>query len=390
MAITLQCNDADNWTKITRSNFKGPYGTYILHKEVKELLDADSLVSVDQPLYQFFHEYYDYDAEKFNINGTYIYIHYYSNNLGINTTRELLDWVSHGNTVFMSTKNFPQALRDSLGFETSGGFTYLDSLPSTLQLNNKNFNKSTFKVSKGIEKSHFTNIDPENTTILGTHTIDGTTYVNFIKIKHVYGTFYLHTQPIALTNYYLLNYKTKAYTENVFSYLKNNTIIWDHDRYYNEEGESGNNDRSLFTPLSFLFKQQALAWAFFVALGAVVFFILFNAKRKQRIIPIIKPLQNTTISFAKTIGNLYYQEQDHKSIANKKILYFLEKIRNTYLLETDTLDANFIERLHLKSGKKKGEIKLLINYIVKLNNAYECSEQDLVRLNNLIEKFYKK
>ena len=74
----------------------------------------------------------------------------------------------------------------------------------------------------------------------------------------------------------------------------------------------------------------------------------------------------------------------------KKILYFLERIRNTYLLETDVLNADFIDKLHLKSGKKKGEIKLLINYIVKLNNAYECSEQDLVRLNNLIEKFYKK
>ena len=390
MIIALQCNNATNWSKITRSNFKGPFGTYILHKEIKTLLDADSLISVDQPLYQFFNEHYDYDNEQFDINGTYIYIHHYSNNLGISASKELMDWTSHGNTVFMSTKNFPQALKDSLGFETSSSYSFIDSLPSSINLSNKNFKKRTFKVSKGIDLSYFTNIDPEKTTILGTHTVDGTTYVNFIKIKHVYGTFYLHTQPIALTNYYLLNYKTKDYTENVFSYLKNKTIIWDHDRYYNEEGESDNDDRSLFSPLSFLFKQPALVWAFFVALAAIACFILFNAKRKQRIIPIIKPLENTTISFAKTIGNLYYQEQNHKSIANKKILYFLERIRNTYLLETDVLNADFIDKLHLKSGKKKGEIKLLINYIVKLNNAYECSEQDLVRLNNLIEKFYKK
>ena len=54
--------------------------------------------------------------------------------------------------------------------------------------------------------------------------------------------------------------------------------------------------------------------------------MIFNAKRRQRVVPIINPLPNTTLDFTKTIGNLYYQEGNHQNIVDKKIIYFLEKI----------------------------------------------------------------
>ena len=115
--------------------------------------------------------------------------------------------------------------------------------------------------------------------------------------------------------------------------------------------------------------------------------MIFNAKRKQRVVPIIQPLQNTTVDFAKTIGNLYYQEGNHQNIIDKKIIYFLEKIRHDYLIETTTLDENFITKFHLKSGKNIDDIKNVVQLINYQRTTYHQSiEDDLIELNNAIEK----
>jgi len=119
----------------------------------------------------------------------------------------------------------------------------------------------------------------------------------------------------------------------------------------------------------------------------MVFFMIFNAKRKQRVVPIIKPLANTTVDFTKTIGNLYFQEGDHQNIIDKKIIYFLEKIRNEYLIETITLDDHFEKKLHLKSGKKIEDIQNVVRLINYQKKSYHQSvEDDLITLNSAIEK----
>ena len=116
-------------------------------------------------------------------------------------------------------------------------------------------------------------------------------------------------------------------------------------------------------------------------------FIIFNAKRKQRIVPIVKPLPNLTLDFTKTIGNLYYQEGDHDNIIDKKIIYFLERIRNEYLIDTTKLDDDFINKLHHKSGKDENDIRELVFLINEHRKSYHGSlEEDLIRINNAIEK----
>jgi hypothetical protein len=114
---------------------------------------------------------------------------------------------------------------------------------------------------------------------------------------------------------------------------------------------------------------------------------LFNAKRKQRIVPILQPLSNLTIDFTKTIGNLYYQEGDHKNIIDKKIIYFLERIRTEYLIDTTKLDDEFVKKLHHKTGKDEKDIQELVLLINEYRNSYHGNiEADLIRINNAIEK----
>jgi hypothetical protein len=163
------------------------------------------------------------------------------------------------------------------------------------------------------------------------------------------------------------------------SYIPKGTVFW----YIKDQNGEVISD----SPMRYILSQPALKWAWYIFLTGMFLFIIFNAKRKQRIVPIIKPLTNTTIDFTKTIGNLYYQEGNHDTIIDKKIIYFLEKIRNDYLIDTTQLDDDFIKKLHHKSGKDLVLIKRAVLLITNHRRSpYNSIEEDLIQINNAIEE----
>ena len=201
----------------------------------------------------------------------------------------------------------------------------------------------------------------------------------------VEGKIYLHLEPKAFTNYNLLKDDRYKYAEGVISYLPENDVYFDSYTKI-QTGYDGNVEKE--SNLSWFLEQLAFKWAWYTALIFGFLFMIFNAKRRQRIIKIIKPLQNTTLAFVKTISNLYFETQDHKNLINKKITYFLERIRTDFNIDTSTLNDAFIIKLASKTGKKKDDIKTLIDYINWLRTKNEFFEDNLIKLNKLIEAFY--
>jgi hypothetical protein len=288
------------------------------------------------------------------------------------STEELLYFVEEGNTVFISATTMSDVLKDSLNFEIILRNNIDNKLKNTLVNSNINF-----EFDKGASDYYFSKFDKNTTTILGNIHDGKYTLPNFIEIKYGKGKLILHLQPIAFTNYYLLknNYK---YAESACSHIDSKNIYW------SVEGVEGNSISE--SPLRYINSQPALKWAFRIGIIGILIFMLFNAKRRQRVIPISEPVKNTTVEFAKTIGNLYFIEKNHKDIAEKKIVYFLEKIRKDYYLDTTVLDDSFMNRLHQKTSKEKADIVKAINKINYIKNSSSLSEKDLVELNTLIEK----
>src|SRR5690606_18183480 len=139
--------------------------------------------------------------------------------------------------------------------------------------------------------------------------------------------------------------------------------------------------------LRFILDQPALASAWYLFLAGMLVFIIFHAKRKQRVVPVIQPLTNTTVEFTKTVSNLYYQEGDYDTVIDKKIIYFLEKTRNEFLLDTSKLNEEFARKYAQKSGKDLSLIKSALNKINSYrNNRHISIEADLIEINNAIEK----
>ncbi|MEP6928831.1 MAG: DUF4350 domain-containing protein, partial [Flavobacterium sp.] len=352
-----------DWRPTYSVNDKIPYGLYIFDKEINGILKNQKIerISTITP-YEFLDSKYTGDsiAGKYKIKGTFLNIAE-SGEIDDQSVTELFYFVSHGNNAFLSMKTFPKSLLDSLKIELNTDFQPAD--PNLMMwMANKKVSVKKYHFKDIGAENYFAKIDTAATTVLGYQGNEKQKHVNFIKVPYINGYFYLHLQPVAFTNYHLLKANHYQYTENVLSYLPKENIYW-YTKGQNSESISD-------SPLRYILSQPALKWAWYLFLIGMLIFILFNAKRKQRIVPILKPLPNLTVDFTKTIGNLYYQEGDHENIIDKKIIYFLERMRNEYLLDTTKLDADFITKLHHKSGKDENDIRELVFLINEHRKSY--------------------
>lgn len=368
-----------NWTPTYALNDKIPFGLFVFGQEAENLFSKQKITKINNSPYEYFYDKYDYDDSTYTVKGDILYINE-DFTIDNSSVDELFYYASRGNDVFISSTFFSKSLKDTLGFDIETSNIFMDSF--ALNVSNKNLNPKDYYYSKGVSTKYFSKIDTTNTVVLGHQSSTKENLTNFIKIPYKTGNFYLHTQPIVFTNYYMLKDKNHEYIEQISSYLKQDKIYW--------FAKSYNDSQLNQSPMRYILSQPSLKWAWYIALISILIFIVFNAKRKQRVIPIIEPLRNTTIDFTKTIGNLYYQEGNHKNIIDKKIIYFLEKIRNEYLIDTTELNESFINRFQHKSGHKKEDIAALVQLINHLRIKEVCNEKDIITLNLAIEKLNHK
>ena len=379
--ITLDASGPQpiDWTPTFAPKDKIPLGLYVLDQEINGLFPSQKLEKFTNTFYEFLHPKFKRLDSTYSVKGTILLI---SNEQEIDSTsaRELCRFVGCGNSAYLSMQYFESHLMDTLKTDYRNQRMFSDT--TCFNLCNKNFNHKTFKFERGLTSSYFSEIDTTTTTVLGYQKNGSVKEANFIKVPFKKGFFYLHTQPAAFSNYYILDEKNAEYCANILSYIPEGNIYWQVTTYSKYDMSS--------SPMRFILSNPALKWAWYLFLIGMATFIVFNAKRKQRIIPIKDPLPNTTVDFTKTIGNLYLQEGDHHNIIDKKIIYFLEKIRSDYMIDTSNLDENFVNRLHQKTGKDKSDIELFVKLIKKHRSKSNSTEKDVIKISKAIETLREK
>ena len=149
-------------------------------------------------------------------------------------------------------------------------------------------------------------------------------------------------------------------------------------------------NNQLFSFLDFILSKPGLRNAWYIFVFSVLLFIIFNAKRRQRIVPIIEPLKNKSVEFIRTIGNLYMQEGDFHDMMAKKSQYFLSRVRTELLIDTQNLDEEFEKKLQLKTGKSPEKINEAVVLIKKsLNPSAQVINEDLIKLNKALNEILK-
>jgi len=364
-----------DWTPTYTTNAKTPLGLFVFDKELPDLVKTDTIEKFRVTPYEFFDKKYDYDTEKYTVKGTFLAIAE-TDEMDTQSVTELLSFADYGNTVLLSMMTFPKQITDTLSLYPESRF-----FGDSVQLSLSKAPSKKYWFNEGMGVTYFDSILPGRINsggikILGYQEDNGKKLPNFIEVPFGNGRILLHTQPAIFSNFHLLKGNHHQYAQGVLSQIPRGTIYWQ-----DGNATSTMND----SPLGYILKQPALRAAYYLGLLGLLIFIFFNAKRKQRIIPEIEPVRNTTVDFAKTIGNLYFMEGDHNTIVEKKIIYFLEKVRTEYLIDTYTLDDAFVEKLHLKTGKPIEEIQTAINLIKKHRHNFATTEADVAAVNNAIE-----
>lgn len=367
-----------NWFPSYFQKDKIPYGTAVF-SELMEASFKENLTKVEISPYQL--------LQDSTLEGTYLFV---NDVVQFDTTEleELTQWVEKGNSVFVSSHYHTYDLLDSLNIEMNTAF-YLNKFVSEPMLNLVNEKLKAdepYHIEKDLTIPYFEEIDTLSHTILGvTQPYNDTLVINrplanFIKVPYGDGTFFFHNQPEIFTNYFLLLNDNNQYTENVLSYINDGSHLY-LDAYY-KNGKPIN-----ISPLHILFNNRYLKWAYYFALIGTLLFIFFQGKRKQRSIPIIKPLSNKSYEYARTISGMYLDKKDHHGIAKKQIALFLEYIRTQLRLPTENLDGQFFKALAARSNNDLETTKSLFTLIEKVTHQHTTVEQELVKLNKLITEY---
>lgn len=386
-----------DWTPTYSNRDKIPYGSEVLYKLLPQVFRNQKISDKKVPFLR------KNETADLPVKSNYIYVYQYFRLDSLSLNR-LLAYVAKGNNAFIASEEFYD-LADTLHFSVdySYGKTAKDSLtinftnPTLKTPNGYTYHKfavNTYFVFDSLAKHFFSK---GQGVVLGKN---NSGLPNFIKIPFGKGSFFLHTVPHAFTNYYLLKDKNAEYAFSALSYLPEKPVFWDE---YVTQVSFENKQRSILkskdakgdienyetSPLRYILSQTALKWAYFITLISLLLYLIFEGKRVQRIIPVIETPKNTSLEFVETIGALYFNHKDHKAIAEKKILYLLAYIRNKFFLKTTVIDQAFKEELSLKSGIALTEINEMFTYAETLNKSEEVTENQLIKLNQYVEDFYK-
>jgi hypothetical protein len=202
-----------------------------------------------------------------------------------------------------------------------------------------------------------------------------------VRLDHGRGHFYLCSVPLAFGNYWVLRPRTADFAFAALSYLPaGHPAWWDEYQKQGREGEQ--------STLRVLLAHPALRTAYYLVLVVGLLFVLVEARRRQRIIPIINPLPNTTLLFTRTVGGLYQQGRNHAQIAEKKTALFLDYLRTRFQEPTpDLADDNFRERLSQKAGVPRPRVDELVRLINHARTAPAVTDQQLLILSRAIRDF---
>jgi hypothetical protein len=366
---------------------KIPYGYWVAYNNLKHIFPAATIsTDIKEPGYWDSLSVYD------NKQALLIFSPYFFPNE--DELDKLMNFVKSGNDIFISSIFLNEVAQDRFGFNSSYfDYSYLragrsgdDTLRLSLQSDPEK-EKEKYEYPGRRVATFMSQTNDEVTYILGR---DDFNRPNFIRMRSGKGHIYIHTAPLAFSNYFLLYKNNIHYYESVLSWLPGDIkqVVW--DEYYlfkRDNNQENEEDKKGFMSVLLGFKE--FRWAFFTALILLVLYVLNEMRRKQRYIPVMKKPLNDSMEFVKTIGRLYFEKADHRNLCRKMSGYFLDHIRTRYNISVANRNEEFINAVSYKTGYPADSLRSIVNFI---NNVETISITDtqLKDFHRSLEDFYSK
>ncbi len=363
-----------------------PFGGSVAYKLVEQLYPDVATYVKKESVEETWKGIYDTSALYLNISQNL-----FTSDEGVIA---IMDYAKAGNDIILCAAGFDYNFTNRLGCSVSNDRDFQNTFLDVMEKTSVNLLPSYVNSNEKFEyyyrpfSRYFNKLPKDNFRILG---LNSAGQVNSFVYFHGKGRIFMHCDPRAFSNYFLLQKENYKYFSNLLSLVRKEPqhVYWN-DYYVSKNRPSRSSDSSDSpSSLSEIMNHPALSAAFWLILLLLLLFILYGMKRKQRIIEKVKPNENTSVNFTETVGRLYLQKKDNKNIAEKMVTYFNEFIRNQYFLNTSHVNDDFITTLGRKSGIPKEQVESLYRAIEHTQAAADIDDYQLLSLNQQIQKFYK-
>jgi hypothetical protein len=328
---------------------------------------------------------YENEIDTFSYLPTYSYLLVDDGiNLNRSDVSRLFKFVSQGNTVLIASADIPLLLLDSLRINST--YNYFETIDSakptqTIQLLNRNIPYQTiYTLKEKIVQDYYTSFDSAKVSIIAL--LDNNKPVA-LEYKYGGGEFIFTTMHSLFLNQNIVKKTERKIVYTLLNYANADNIIWDeYYKKFNLRGESN---------IDFIKNSKGLYAAYISLLCGIVFYMIFESKRRQREIKIITKPENSTLNFVHVITSLYRKNSDtHKDILKQKLLHWYDLLKNKLRIDVLRLHTPH-ERLILseKTGIDLDKINTICNQIKYLEVAHEISNKELSEFDRYMELFEK-
>ncbi|MFK7979211.1 MAG: hypothetical protein AB8G86_04470 [Saprospiraceae bacterium] len=391
-----------DWKMDFEEESQEPYGTFVIKEILEQVVAKDSFIVLDKKIAEDLPNNPDKPSSFVFIGEALL--------LDSSDVEQLLDFVDNGNTAFISSLTIPDLLMDevflppcdtlywedySVYYDTAviTNFVHPDLQDST------NF---VFPYVKNqlILNNYWQQLPPyvfcteENYPTIISQSPDSTV-VDMALFPYGAGAFYLQTSPIAFTNLYQTKKQGQVYSEKVITHLQTETIYW--DEFSNVPVAIGRNknwaNNDPLTPkegpLDYILSQPPLAWAWYLLLSLGLLYLLFRAKRRQRMIPVLAQNKNTSLAFISTIGRLHFTGKNHRRIALQQMDLLERFIRAKYKLSAQDKTEAFIKDLSRITEIEETLLAKMFLIHKNIKSSKFTTDKTLIELHKLTDYFYK-
>lgn len=374
--VSMRSPKPIDWRPTFSKNDKIPYGGYMVYDLLPGMFPGKNVESVNSPIYDMMYsdEEYAEDEETAAIeNMIFINASFSPDKY---ETELLLNYASHGGQIFIGTEYLDGPLADTLNIATVG-FSFLPNVKNeeedSVPINVKGI-RDSFIVKQSLVNTYLNLDSASDYEVLGHYYNNA----NFAKLNWGGGAIYVNCLPRMFSNIVIKDPVDWKYAFGALSSLPVRDTKWDEHYKGYGPGES---------ELSVVISQAPLRAAYYTLLVGLLLYIFFEGKRRQRVIPVLEPIQNTTLEFVETVGRLYYQNRDNADLAAKKIAHFYDFLSHRLNIRYREGDKTTIPQLSRKSGMPEEKIEEIFRLIDQV--SISPGEQLVVRLSKKIDEFYK-
>ncbi|MBR4897262.1 MAG: hypothetical protein IKZ48_00525 [Prevotella sp.] len=258
----------------------------------------------------------------------------------------LMNLAREGHCVMIASTNFGQVTADSLDVWTSKMFTINENdLEKEMGLHNSLkdvvwtghsdvYPRDSFPIHSVLQNTSLMVGDSLPKEELARHTTEFVQQPVAVSIPLGRGKIVLVSMPLLFTNYGMLSGRGSQLIMRLLSQFGDMPV-----RRVPLKTSAQTREEDPLAMLDYINTQPPLRWAWRLAILLILLFMLTNARRRQRAIPVVGAPQNHALEFVRLIGTLYNEQGNHADLVEKKFRYTAEHLRRRLHIDiTDPQD----------------------------------------------------